>query len=84
MLIELTPFQSPPDIAVVVRDAREEEVSSVSIIGATEPTMSLTLHLRDPETEEPLLVDIRVSYDEAGLVDQLEEQLFLTEDGRHG
>jgi hypothetical protein len=83
-VLNLTPFQSPPDIDITVRDAREQEVSSLSIIGATEPKMSLTIHLRDPETQEPLLIGIKVRYEEVGIVDQREEPLSLSEDGQDG
>lgn len=84
MLLKITPFQSPPNIAVVVEDAREREVSSLSIIGATEATMSLTIHIRDPETEPPITVTMTVGYEEHGTVDQLAETLSLTGSGEGG
>ncbi len=79
MVLKLTPFQSPPNIAVSVEDARGQEVSSLSIIGATEATMSLTIHLRDPETEPPITFNMSVSYEEQGTVDQRAESLSMTD-----
>jgi hypothetical protein len=79
-MLNLTPFQSPPNLSISVTDAREQEVSSLSIIGATEATMSLTIHIRDPEVEEPLSVHLAVAYEEQGIVDQWEEALRLSRD----
>jgi hypothetical protein len=76
--LKLTPFQSPPDIFILVEDARGVEVSSLSIINATEATMSLTIHIRDPEAEDPFKVNLRVSYEEQGIVDQRDVALSLT------
>lgn len=84
MILALTPFQSPPNIAVIVHDTREQEVSSLSVIGATETQMSLTIHLRCAETEGPLRVGVQVRYDEIGVVDQRDERLELSGDDQHG
>lgn len=77
-MLKLTSFQSPPDIFVHVEDARGMEVSSLSIIGATEATMSLTIHIRDPEAEDPYEVKLTVSYEEQGTVDERIVPLSLT------
>jgi hypothetical protein len=78
MVLKLTPFQTPPNISLSVTDAREQEVSSLSIIGATEATMSLTIHIRDPEAEEPLRFRLVIDYEEQGIVDEDEQMLSLT------
>ncbi|MGD8552811.1 MAG: hypothetical protein PVG02_04050 [Anaerolineales bacterium] len=79
LTLKLTPFQTPPNIALTVMDAREKEVSSLSVIGATEATMSLTIHIRDPKAKEPLRVLLVVGYEEQGTVDEREETLMLGE-----
>jgi hypothetical protein len=84
MILKLTPFQAPPNIAVSVEDARGLEVSSLDIIGATEPTMSLTVHIRDPQAEEPLEVHLAVSYEDEGTVDRHQETFILSEGDKLG
>jgi hypothetical protein len=78
MILKLTPFQAPPNIAVTIEDARGEKVSSLDIIGATESTMSLTVHIRDPHAEDPLDVHLAVSYEDEGIVDRHKEILSLS------
>lgn len=84
MSLALTPFQSPPDISVVAQDARDREVSSLNIVGATEAQIALTMHLRDPETEDPVLIGITVSYADTGIVDQHEASLRVRVEGDRG
>jgi hypothetical protein len=83
LMLELTPFQTPPDIAVIVEDGRDQEVSSLSVIAANEATMTLTVHLRDPDAEWPLKFNFVVSYEEQGEVDRRVELLSL-EGGENG
>lgn len=79
LMLKLTPFQAPPDIAIYLEDARGEVVSSLNVIGATDAVMSLTVHVRDPRAEPPFQLDIELSYEDHGRVDH--KRMTVTPDG---
>ena len=84
LMLKLTPFQAPPDIAIFLEDARGEEVSSLNVIGATEASVSLTVHVRDPQAKPPFDLDIDVSYEEHGRVDHRRVTVTPDGEGRSG
>ena len=49
MSLDLTPFQQPPTLDLVVMGAGGVEAASTTIIEPYAPKMSLTLHLREPD-----------------------------------
>src|SRR4030065_624100 len=44
--LSITPFQQRPSIEVEILDPGQQQVSLTSIVEATEPSMSLTMHIR--------------------------------------
>ena len=70
VLIELTPFQEAPDLSVRVLNAEGQEVADLSIIGAHQPALGLTVHLRSPAIQDPHTIDASIHYEEHGLVHQ--------------
>lgn len=58
--LDLTPFQQPPTLDLVVTGAGGVEAASTTIIEPFAPKMSLTLHLREPDPagEYSLRVDL--------------------------
>lgn len=68
VLVELTPFLEPPDLSVRVLDADGVEVADLSIIGAHQKSLGLTIHLRGAVTEDPYTIEASIQYEEHGLV----------------
>ncbi|MGD9092829.1 MAG: hypothetical protein PVF74_08265 [Anaerolineales bacterium] len=48
--LEITPFQIRPSGEIILSDAQNNEVSSISIIETIDPKMEFTLHIRGGET----------------------------------
>jgi len=72
--LSVTPFQERPTIDLEVLDKQGEKVATSSIVEATDPTMSLTLHLRRPSSEMKFTLVARLLYEELGEVDRGETQ----------
>ncbi len=68
--LELTPFQVPPDLDVIVLDKDGEESASMSIIGATTPKLIFTAHLRGDRLSSTCQLIARLSYEELGEIDR--------------
>ena len=68
--IDLTPFLEAPDLVLRVLDANETELAEVSIIGAHQPTLGLTVHLKKQTQQYPYSLDASVRYEELGEVNQ--------------
>jgi hypothetical protein len=69
--MELTPFQSPPDVAVVITDDDGVELVSTNIIGATNSRLAFTMHLPELEPSGQCLFRAAVEYQEQGKVDEV-------------
>lgn len=76
--LELTPFQDPPDLDVIVLDQDGEESASMSIIGAATPKFNFTAHLRGDHLSSTYLLISRLSYEDLGEVDQKETTFSTT------
>jgi hypothetical protein len=48
--LEVTPFQARPSGEIILLDAQNNEVSSISIIETIDPKMEFTLHIRGSDT----------------------------------
>jgi hypothetical protein len=82
VLIELTPFSEPPDLSLRVLNNEGVELADLSIVGAHQQSLGLTVHLRGPTGEEPYTVDASVHYEDHGLVHQfLKTFEIVREDG---
>ena len=68
--MRLTPFVKPPNLHVVMTDAQENEVASVSIIENIDFDLVFTLHIRPPTAEGPFDLIARIEYEESGQVDK--------------
>ena len=77
--LSVTPFQERPTIDLEVLDKQGEKVATSSIVEATDPTMSLTLHLRRPSPEMEFTLVARLIYEELGEVDRSEAQFSFPE-----
>ena len=49
---DITPFLEPPSIEVIATDEAGNEVSSLHVIEANDKNFSLTMHIRDNESEK--------------------------------
>lgn len=68
--MSVTPFQVRPSIDLEVLDAQGARVATASIVEATDTTMSLTLHLKNPPWNAPLVLHARLIYPQIGEVDK--------------
>ncbi len=66
--VELSPFMEPPDLSLRVLDAEELEIAELSIIGAHQTTLGLTVHLRGAEKSLPYRLEASVHYEDLGEV----------------
>ena len=66
--IQISPFSSPPNLALTLLDPEGNTASTMFIIEAREPYQSLTLHLRQPpRVEEQYRLEIELNRDEVVL-----------------
>jgi len=79
--LELTPFQVPPDLDVIVLDQDGEESASMSIIGVTTPELNFTAHLRGNPISSAYQLSTRLIYEELGEVDRKETAFSTTGEG---
>jgi len=75
--LSVTPFQVRPTIDLEVRDEQGVKVAAVSIVEATDATMSLTLHLQNPSPESKYTLIARLLYEEQGEVDRGETRFSM-------
>jgi hypothetical protein len=68
--IELTPFQTPPNLEVWVENIDGERNAHTNIIGATTPQMSLTLHLKGQRSVGVHQLWLLLSYEEEGEIER--------------
>ena len=47
--LEVTPFQARPSGEIILLDAKDDEIASISIIETIDPKMEFTLHIRGRE-----------------------------------
>ncbi len=76
--LELTPFQDPPDLDVIVLDQDGEESASMSIIGAATPKLNFTAHLRGDRLSSTYQLITSLNYEELGEVDRKETAFSTT------
>lgn len=77
--MELTPFQIPPDLAVVITDRDGIELASTNIIGAMNSRLSFTMHLPEMEPSSKCLFCAAVEYRQQGKVDEVEKSFSITD-----
>lgn len=68
--LDITPFLERPNLEVIITDAGEREVASITIIESIEDRMTFTMHMRGDEARAPYILSASVLYPEIGLVDQ--------------
>ena len=47
--LQITPFQTRPNIEIVITNENEEDSGSLTIIESIDPKMEFTVHLKDDE-----------------------------------
>jgi hypothetical protein len=70
LTIEIDPFTQPPDIDIVAHTPDGREIASTAIIGAPNPKMNLTLHLKGKAIDGPITLKFTMKYQDLGVVDQ--------------
>jgi hypothetical protein len=70
VLIELTPFIEPPDLSVRVLNHEGREVADLSIVGAHQPSLGVTIHLRETSSKDSYSLDAAIEYEDLGQVHQ--------------
>ena len=71
--LEVTPFQIPPDIVVVIRDGDGKEMASTNIIGAVSRQVEFTMHLPEVDNSSNCVLYVAVEYHEQGRVHEVEK-----------
>jgi hypothetical protein len=77
VLLELTPFEQPPDLSLQVLDQAGEQVADLDIIAAHQNMLGLTVHLRGPAPKGQFSIQASVRYEELGEVHQVERKINL-------
>ncbi len=68
--LQVTPFQSRPNLQVNILDPGGETIASASIVEAMQHRMVFTMHIRSEEVGDQYTLSVEVSYPEIGSVDQ--------------
>ncbi len=79
--LDLTPFDTSPNLEIQVQNQAGEPVSSAAVIGVHQPRLSLTLHLRGPAGPGAYHLQASLSYEEHGIVDQAEATFEIRSQG---
>ena len=66
VILQITPFQQKPNGEITINAEDGEEVASISIIETIDPSMELTIHLRQPETGGEYTASATLYYTETG------------------
>ena len=77
--ITITPFQKRPNLEARIVNKDEEETASISIIETMENKMVFTMHIRGPIDEDPFTLQVRLSYEEQGVVNQRDLEFYTSE-----
>lgn len=83
--VELTPFIEPPDLEIRVLDASEAELAELSIIGAHQKSIAVTVHLSSNASPRACKVVASIHYEDIGQVHQFIQAVELgkeRDDGR--
>ncbi|MCX8025623.1 MAG: hypothetical protein N3A60_10505 [Thermanaerothrix sp.] len=70
VLMELTPFQVPPNLEVIITDTQGQEITSTHIIENVDYRLVITLHLRRPAESLHYYLTARLIYPDLGNVDE--------------
>jgi hypothetical protein len=84
LTFELTPFQSAPDLALEIVDQAGRVVASLVVIGAHARTLELTAHLRSRDPSDRYQLEARLTYEEIGQVDILQQSFSTRQDAEPG
>ncbi len=84
LTFEVTPFQSAPNLALEIADQAGHVVTSLVVIGAHANTLELTAHLRKRDPSERYQLKAKLSYEEIGQVDLLEQGFTTRAEGEPG
>lgn len=76
--IELTPFQIPPDIVVMITDRDGRELASANIVGLMNRKMTLTMHLPEIDSVNTCILHTMVEYQEQRRVHEIEKEFSLS------
>ncbi len=68
--LQVTPFQTRPNLQVSILDSDGESVSSVNIVEAMQHRMVFTMHIRTQDVGQQYQLSVEVSYPDLGIVDQ--------------
>ena len=76
--LQITPFQTRPNIEIVITNENEEDSGSLTIIESIDPKMEFTVHLKDDEPNGQYTVSSQIYYyeddqDQEAKASQLEE-----------
>ena len=59
---EITPFQKRPNVELVIRNGKGEDISTLSVVEAMEAAMDFTMHLREKEPKGKYTLEMRIFY----------------------
>lgn len=84
LLLELTPFMEPPDLSLRVLNGEGEEVADLSIIGAHQNILSLTVHLQGPISGGAYTLEAAILYEDLGQVNLFQREIELVRESGDG
>jgi hypothetical protein len=79
LMIEITPFQDPPNLEINAYNGEGQPVASTSIIGAMGPQMALTLHLRGENPPGEYMLEGLLAYEGEEIIDRDQITFLLPE-----
>lgn len=68
--LEISPFQTAPNLEILVFNPEGEEAASTTMIGAMGPQMNLVLHLRGPLSSGMYRVEMFMWYEDEPPIDR--------------
>jgi hypothetical protein len=60
--LQITPFQTRPNIDILITNENEEESGSLTIIESIDPKMEFTVHLKDVEPSGKYIMSSQIYY----------------------
>jgi hypothetical protein len=68
--VQISPFLERPDVEVLIAGQDGKKITSIDIIETIDDRMTFTMHLKGEQASGKYTLQARLSYPEAGTVDQ--------------
>lgn len=78
--LELSPFQQPPNVTLVLHDQNINEISRVLLVETQVTNLSFTMHIRHPTVQGNYSLTASISYPEMGEFNHLTISFSIPQD----